>query len=121
MNQENSPDVRFWLSRKFWFVILIAGVFLALALTKTMVFTTDQALEFLKWLLALALGAHAATDITSLVAGAFGKDTKPQAETQLMTPEALEELAERSAKLALEYLDLEPDEDEFAPEGPDDE
>jgi len=59
----------FWKSRKFWIVVLIAGSFLAIVLTKAMSFSSDQVLEFFKWLLGITLGTHALTDMTSIFRG----------------------------------------------------
>lgn len=59
----------FWKSRKFWIVVLIAGSFLAIVLSKAMSFSSDQVLEFFKWLLGITLGTHALTDMTSIFRG----------------------------------------------------
>lgn len=65
--QRNDPDVRFWVSRKFWIASAITGALLALALTKTVVFSPEQILDFFKWLLGVLIGSHVMTDVTSLV------------------------------------------------------
>jgi hypothetical protein len=57
-------DKPFWMKTKLHYAVLSVGVFLALALTGTVVFTNDQTLEFIKWLLGLTIVGHAATDIS---------------------------------------------------------
>lgn len=73
MEQRNPADVRFWLSRKFWFVAMAIAALTTLAGTKTVVFTPEQILDFLKWVLTIAVGGHVATDVTSLVASRVGR------------------------------------------------
>lgn len=65
--QRNEPDVRFWLSRKFWIVTMVVVALFALAQSGAVAFTPDQILDFFKWLLGVAIGGHVLTDVTSLV------------------------------------------------------
>jgi len=66
---------KFWLSRKFWYVMAAYATILALALTGTMQFTTEQIMDFLGVVVIAALGTHAATDITSLIVSRDGSSS----------------------------------------------
>jgi hypothetical protein len=61
---ENGP---FWQSRKFWMQIMAVILFAVLAVTKTVEFSSEQVLVFVLGLAGLGMGAHAATDIASLI------------------------------------------------------
>lgn len=65
MKKEIQP---FWKSRKFWYVLIAAIVFVSLALTKTVVFTSDQVMVFVLALAGLGIGGHTVTDIASTIA-----------------------------------------------------
>jgi hypothetical protein len=74
--QRNAPDKRFVFSRKLWIAGAVTGSLLVLALAKVVVFTSEQILDFFKWLLGLLLGSHALTDVASIVVN--GRKGKPQ-------------------------------------------
>ena len=56
------------IPRKILFALIACATLLALALSKTVVFTPEQIMEFLKWVLALIVGGHVATDVGALFA-----------------------------------------------------
>ena len=67
--QRSARDGRFLFSRKLRIAGAVTGALVVLAVTKVVVFTPEQILDFFKWLLGLLLGSHALTDVTSLVVG----------------------------------------------------
>ena len=71
-DKEQGP---FWESRKFWMEIVAAGVFLTLALTETVTFTSQQVLIFVLGLAGIAVGGHTVTDVGAMIAAAI--TTKP--------------------------------------------
>ena len=64
-------SVPFYLSRKFWMEIVAASVFLALALTKTVTFTSQEVMLFVLGLAGIAVGGHTVSDGISMIAGAI--------------------------------------------------
>ncbi len=64
-------DVPFYVSRKFWMEVVSAGVFLTLALTNTVVFTSQEVMIFVLGLAGIAVGGHAVTDVGSMIAAAI--------------------------------------------------
>lgn len=54
--------------RKILFALIACATLLTLALSKTVVFTPEQIMEFLKWVFALLVGGHVATDVGALFA-----------------------------------------------------
>ena len=77
-DQKNGKEGRFWESRKFWYAVIAVGAFLALALTGTMTFTEEQTINFLLGLFGINIGAHALTDISSVIGMFFGKGAVAQ-------------------------------------------
>lgn len=65
--QKNDPDVRFWLSRKFWMAVISAAVFTVLAASKAVVFSSSEVMTFVLGLAGISIGGHVVTDIASLV------------------------------------------------------
>lgn len=65
--QKNEPDVRFWLSRKFWMAVISAAVFTSLAMTKTVMFSSTEVMTFVLGLAGISIGGHVVTDIASLI------------------------------------------------------
>ncbi len=61
----------FWQGRKFWMEIVAAGVFLSLALTETVTFTSQEVMIFVLGLAGIAVGGHAVTDVGSMIATAI--------------------------------------------------
>jgi hypothetical protein len=71
-------NVPFYVSRKFWMEIVAAGVFLTLALTQTVVFTSEEVMIFVLGLAGIAVGGHALTDVGSQIAAAIIALRAPQ-------------------------------------------
>jgi hypothetical protein len=97
MEQKNAP---FYLSRKFWLEIVAAGVFLTLALTQTVVFSSQEVMIFVLGLAGIAVGGHALTDVGAMIAGALtarraaapeAEEEEPEIVTVNLTPEPEEE------------------------------
>lgn len=63
----------FWLRTKFWYAVIAAAIFLALALTETVVFTSNETLTFILGLLGINVTGHAATDIAAIIGTFFGR------------------------------------------------
>jgi hypothetical protein len=76
---------KFWMSRKFWYAMAALGAFLALTLTGTMVFTSEQTINFILAVFGINVGAHALTDISSIIGHFFGSgnETAESAEIEL--------------------------------------
>lgn len=60
VREEERP---FWLRTKFYYVIIAAVVFLALALTGTVSFSSDQVMIFVLGLAGLGIAGHTVTDV----------------------------------------------------------
>lgn len=65
--QKNEPDVRFWLSRKFWMAMVAAMVFTAFGISKTVVFSSMEVMTFVLGLAGMSIGGHVITDVASLI------------------------------------------------------
>ena len=61
--------LKFWEDRAFWMQLVAAAVFLAIALTQTVVFTSGQVLLFVLGLSGIATGSVAATNVANAFAG----------------------------------------------------
>ena len=68
----------FWMGRKFWYAVIAAGIFLALALTGTVIFTSGEVMTFILGLLGINVTGHVATDVASIVAAVFGSRREPE-------------------------------------------
>ena len=66
----------FWQSRKLWYTAMALGALLALALSGTVSFSSEQVMTVIIGVLGVSVGGHAATDIAALVArrGGRGRD-----------------------------------------------
>lgn len=62
----------FWQSTKFIYAVIAVAAFLALALTGTMTFTSEQSIEFLLGILGINVGAHTLTNVSAIVGQFFG-------------------------------------------------
>ena len=77
---QNDKSAPFWLSRKFWYAVMATAAFLALAITNTVEFSSDQVMTFILALLGITVGGHAATDIGAQIAHAIAGNAKPATE-----------------------------------------
>jgi uncharacterized membrane protein len=103
--QKNDTDVRFWTSRKFWLEVIAAAVFVTMSLTDQVEFTPEQVLAFVLGLAGIAVGAHAATDIVSLITGALERRAQTQGEAVI-----------RAAEVATNGGNRDPDPEETQPD-----
>ena len=74
---QSDKSAPFWLSRKFWYAVMATAAFLALAITETVHFSSDQVMTFILALLGITVGGHAATDIGAQIAQAIAGNAKP--------------------------------------------
>jgi hypothetical protein len=77
-------NVPFYMSRKFWMEVIAAGVFLTLALTETVVFTSKEVMLFVLGLAGIAVGGHAVTDVGSMLASALASRTASAAPEEVV-------------------------------------
>lgn len=73
----DDKKVPFYQSRKFWMEVVAAGVFLTLALTNTVTFTSEEVMVFVLGLAGIAVGGHAVTDVAAMIASAIGRRPAP--------------------------------------------
>jgi len=57
----------FWQSRKLWYTAMALVAFMALALTGSVQFSSEQVMVIIMGVLGLSVGGHAATDIAAMV------------------------------------------------------
>lgn len=104
--------VPFYLSRKFWMEVVAAGVFLALALTETVTFTSQEVMIFVLGLAGIAVGGHALTDVGAMIsqaiAGRFGGAPQPAPAVEPKPePEAESEPEEEETEVEVDDSDEE--------------
>ena len=66
--------------KKFLYSLLAVGVFLSLALTGTVVFTSEESMTFILGLFGINVTGHALTDVAALIARAFGRNALEEPE-----------------------------------------
>jgi hypothetical protein len=69
MNGNGKP---FWQSRKFWMEVISAGAYLALALTRTVEFTSAEHMAIILGLAGIGIGAHTVSDVGHRIADVLG-------------------------------------------------
>lgn len=69
MSQKDSGP--FYMGKKFWYTVIATGVFVALAVTGTVAFSSTEVMTFVLSLLGINIGAHTATDITGIIRQIF--------------------------------------------------
>lgn len=79
MNEQKNQngDGKFWLSRKFWFTVISATVFLVLALTEKVAFTSGEVMIFVLGMAGISHASHVITDVAGLIGSAFGSSDDP--------------------------------------------
>lgn len=88
--QRMQADKPFYLKMKFWYTILAIAVFLAMSLTRTVVFTNEQVMTIILGLLGITSGAHALTDIAAIIGQAIeGKRASGQEQPAPMASQSM--------------------------------
>jgi len=72
-DSKENGDKPFWKSTKFVYALIAVAAFLALALTGTMTFTSDETIKFLLGVFGINVSAHALTNISAIVGQFFGR------------------------------------------------
>lgn len=69
-----NPKNNILLSRKFLTTIVASVVFVVLAVTETVEFSSSDAMVFILGIAGLSMSAHAATDISAIISGSKKND-----------------------------------------------
>lgn len=76
MVENKNGEKPIWRTTKFYYALMALGAFLALALSGTMVFTSEQTIDFILTLFGINVGAHALTNISAVIGQFFGRNEK---------------------------------------------
>ena len=76
MSKKNG-EKPFYLRYKFWTTVMAAGVFLSLALSETVTFTSEEVMVFVLGLAGITAGAHALSDVGHAIARALAERAAP--------------------------------------------